>query len=90
MERDELVAYCLAKPGAEETYPWGEEDLVAKVGGKAFAFIGVGSGTVGVKGGRDATDAAEWRDRYPGVIVTSSYIGRYGWHAVDWTGAVPD
>jgi predicted DNA-binding protein (MmcQ/YjbR family) len=22
--------------------------------------------------------------------VTSSYIGRYGWNAVDWTGPVPD
>ena len=40
MNRDELVEYCLAKPGAEETYPWGEEELVAKVGGKGFAFIG--------------------------------------------------
>ena len=31
MNRDELVDYCLAKPGAEETYPWGEDELVAKV-----------------------------------------------------------
>ena len=64
MQRDELIAYCLAKPGAEETYPWGEEELVAKVGGKGFAFIG--DGTVGVKCGRDAAEAAEWRNRYPG------------------------
>ena len=90
MERAELVAYCLAKPGAEETYPWGEEELVAKVGGKAFAFIGLGGGTVGVKCGRDAAEAAEWRHRYPGGIVPSSHIGRYGWNSVDWTGPVPD
>jgi hypothetical protein len=32
----DLVDYCLSKPGAEETYPWGEQDLAAKVGGKAF------------------------------------------------------
>ena len=67
MDRDELVAYCLAKPGAEETYPWGEEELVAKVGGKGFAFIGPTS--VSVKCGRDAAEAAEWRDRYPGAIT---------------------
>ena len=48
MERDELIAHCLDKPGAEETYPWGEAELVAKVGGKAFAFIGLDGGTVGV------------------------------------------
>jgi hypothetical protein len=29
----EVVAYCLAKPGATPDEPW-EEDLVAKVGGK--------------------------------------------------------
>ena len=37
MTVDELVAYCLAKPGATEDYPWGEEELTAKVGGKVFA-----------------------------------------------------
>ena len=89
MERDELVATAWRKcPGAEETYPWGEEELVAKVGGKGFAFIG--PGTVGVKCGRDAAEAAEWRDRYPGAITISHYIGRYGWNSVDWTGPVPD
>jgi predicted DNA-binding protein (MmcQ/YjbR family) len=90
VQREELVAHCLGKPGAEETYPWGEAELVAKVGGKAFAFIGLEGGTVGVKCGRDAAEAAESRDRYPGAIAPSSYIGRYGWNAVDWTGPVPD
>jgi predicted DNA-binding protein (MmcQ/YjbR family) len=90
MERDELVGFCLGKPGAEESYPWGEAELVAKVGGKAFAFIGLDGGTVGVKCGRDAAEAAEWRDRYPGAVTPSSYIGRYGWNAVDWTGPVHD
>jgi predicted DNA-binding protein (MmcQ/YjbR family) len=88
--RDELVAYCLAKPGAEETYPLGEAELVAKVGGKAFAFIGWEGGTVGLKCGRNAEEAAEWRDRYPGAITMSSYVGRYGWNSVDRTGTVPD
>jgi predicted DNA-binding protein (MmcQ/YjbR family) len=59
MIRDDLISYCRGKAGAEETYPWGEEQLVAKVGGKGFAFIG--SGTVSVKSGRDAAEAAEWR-----------------------------
>jgi predicted DNA-binding protein (MmcQ/YjbR family) len=90
MDQDELVAYCLAKPGAAETYPWGEAELVAKVGGKAFAYIGLHSGTVGVKCGRNPAEAGEWRDRYPDAITASDYIGRYGWNSVDWTGPVPD
>jgi len=88
VDRDELVAYCLAKPGAEETYPWGEEELVAKVGGKGFAFIGPGS--VSVKCGRNAAEAAEWRDRYPAAVTVSHYTGRYGWNSVVLDGNVPD
>jgi len=88
VDRDGLIAYCLAKPGAEETYPWGEEELVAKVGGKGFAFIGPAS--VSVKCGRDAAGAAEWRDRYPGVVTSSAYVGRFGWNSVDLAGGLPD
>jgi len=87
---DELVAYCLAKPGATEDYPWGDEDLVAKVGDKGFAFIGLAGATVGVKCGRDSAEAAGWRERYPESISQSGYIGRYGWNTVRLAGAVPD
>jgi hypothetical protein len=72
----DLVDYCLSKPGAEETYPWGEQDLVAKVGGKAFAFIGLESGGVSLKCGTDAQDAGEWRGRYPDAITVSAYTGK--------------
>ena len=53
MTLDDLIAYCAGKPGAEETYPWGEAELVCKVGGKAFAFIGLDEHTVGLKCGAD-------------------------------------
>ena len=89
MRTEELIAYCLAKPGAEETYPWGDGELVAKVGGKAFAFIGLDSGTVGVKCGPTSEAAAEWRARYPADITESAYIGRYGWNKVSLEGKVP-
>jgi|SRR5690606_8400585 len=78
----EVVAYCLAKPGAEETYPFGEDTLVAKVGGKAFAFVDLGAPVVGVKCGRDRDDAAEWRERHPGAVTPMRYLARYGWNSV--------
>jgi predicted DNA-binding protein (MmcQ/YjbR family) len=87
---DELVAYCLAKPGATEDYPWGDEELVAKVGGKGFAFIWLAGGTVGVKCGRDSSEAAVWRERYPESISESGYIGRYGWNTFRLDADVPD
>ncbi|KAA2261633.1 MmcQ/YjbR family DNA-binding protein [Solihabitans fulvus] len=90
MSLDEVIAYCLARPGAEETYPFGDQSLVCKVGGKAFAFIGLEDGTVGVKCGPTAEAAGEWRERYPEDVTVSAYIGRYGWNRVRLGGAVPD
>jgi predicted DNA-binding protein (MmcQ/YjbR family) len=84
---DELVAYCLAKPGSELDEPWGS-DQVAKVAGKIFAFLG--DGALGVKCGRDADEAAELRLRYPLSVSVSPYIGRFGWNRVALDGAVPD
>jgi predicted DNA-binding protein (MmcQ/YjbR family) len=86
VNHDEIAAYALGKPGAVADEPW-EGDLVAKVGGKIFAFLG-GEG-VGLKCGRDADEAAELRDRYPGAVEASPYIGRYGWNVVALDGTVP-
>ena len=41
MTWEEVLAYCLAKPGAWQDEPW-EGDVVTKVGGKIFAFLGSG------------------------------------------------
>ena len=87
MRHADLVAYCLAKPGAVPDTPW-EEDLVAKVGGKIFAFLG--GGGVGVKCGRDADEAAELRQRFPGAVTVMPYIGRYGWNSIALDGAIED
>ena len=84
---DELVAYCMSRPGAEQDMPW-EGDLVAKIGGKIFAFLG-GDG-VGLKCGRDADEAGELRLRYPDTVTVSAYIGRYGWNSVALDGTIGD
>jgi predicted DNA-binding protein (MmcQ/YjbR family) len=78
-----VIAYCLAKPGAEETYPFGDHVLVAKVGGKAFAFIGQDDPpSVGLKCGATAEEAAELRARHPSAVSVMAYLGRYGWNSV--------
>jgi predicted DNA-binding protein (MmcQ/YjbR family) len=87
VRHEDLVAYCLAKPGAVEDEPW-EGDLVAKVGGKIFAFLG--GGGLGVKCGRDADEAAELRQRFPDSVTRSAYIGQHGWNRIVLDGAVDD
>jgi predicted DNA-binding protein (MmcQ/YjbR family) len=90
--RDELVAYCLAKPGAWQDEPW-EGDIVAKVGSKIFAFLGGTSGSapsVGLKCGPNREAADEWLLRYPGDATVMAYIGRSGWNTLRVGAAIPD
>lgn len=86
MKRAELLKYCLAKPGATRDEPW-EGDVVAKVGGKIFAFIGDGK-QVGLKCGRTRDDADELLDRFPDDVTPLAYIGRFGWNSVKVGGMV--
>ena len=87
MTRDELLAYCLAKPGAWRDQPW-EGDYVAKVADKIFAFTG--ESTVGVKAGANREEADEWLRQYPDDASVMAYIGRSGWNTLQAGGAIPD
>ncbi|MEU7785058.1 MULTISPECIES: MmcQ/YjbR family DNA-binding protein [unclassified Amycolatopsis] len=91
MNIEAVVAYCLAKAGAQESYPFGDHVLVAKVGGKGFAFIGQDEpGSVAVKCGATQEEAAEIRARHPGAVTVMDYLGRYGWNRVELGAGVPD
>jgi predicted DNA-binding protein (MmcQ/YjbR family) len=85
---DELLAYCLAKPGAWQDEPW-DGDVVVKVGGKIFAFLGSGDTSVGVKCGATREAADEWLARYPAAASVMPYIGRSGWNTLRIAGAIP-
>ena len=93
MTREELTAYCLAKPGAWPDQPW-EDDTVVKVHEKIFAFLGNGSpadlnGTFGVKcGTRDEADV--WLERYPNDASPMPYLGRSGWNSLTFGAGIPD
>ena len=43
MNIETLMDYCLGKPGAEETLPFGPDTIVYKIGGKAFLLTGLDS-----------------------------------------------
>lgn len=90
MTRDEVLAHCLAKPGAWPDEPW-DGDIVAKVGAKIFAFLGSGSGaSIGLKCGPSREAADEWLLRYPGHASVLAYLGRSGWNSLRLDGAIPD
>lgn len=87
---DELLGYCLSKPGAWQDEPW-EGDVVAKVNTKIFAFLGsAGGSSVGVKCAETREAADEWLVRYPDDALAMPYIGRSGWNTLKIDGAIPD
>jgi predicted DNA-binding protein (MmcQ/YjbR family) len=89
MTWEDLLAYCLAKPGAWQDEPW-EGDVVAKVSSKIFAFLGAESASaVGVKCASTREAADEWLLRYPGDAAVMAYIGRSGWNTLRIGGAIP-
>ncbi len=88
MTGDDVLDYCLRKPGAWQDEPW-EGDVVVKVGPKIFAFLGSGT-SVGLKCGHSREEADEWLRRYPDDAHVMAYIGRSGWNTLDIGGAIPD
>jgi predicted DNA-binding protein (MmcQ/YjbR family) len=86
---DELLAYCLAKPGAWQDEPW-DGDVVVKVGSKIFAFLGSEpASSVGLKCGPTREAADEWLLRYPDDASVMAYIGRSGWNSLAIRGVIP-
>jgi len=90
MTKAEMLAYCLAKPGAWQDEPW-EGDVVAKVGSKIFVFLGSDdAATIGLKCGPTRDVANEWLARYPEDVSVMAYIGRSGWNSLRIGCAIPD
>jgi predicted DNA-binding protein (MmcQ/YjbR family) len=90
MTWDDVLAYCLAKPGVWQDEPW-EGDVVVKVGTKIFAFLGGEPlASIGVKCGPTRDSADEWLLRYPNDASAMAYIGRAGWNTLRVGGAISD
>lgn len=67
MNIESLRDYCIAKPGATESFPFGDDTLVFKVRGKIFALANLdGDLTVNLKCDPDL--AIGLRERYSSVI----------------------
>lgn len=90
MTKAEMLAYCLAKPGAWQDEPW-DGDVVVKVGGKIFVFVGSDeAATIGLKCGPTREVADEWLARYPRDVSVMAYIGRSGWNSLQIGAGIPD
>ena len=89
MTRDDVLAICLKLPAAEETYPFGEDVAVIKVGGKMFALVPLSEepGSVNLK--CDPASALELREAYAGIRPGYHQNKRH-WNTVELDGSVED
>ena len=89
MTRDDVLAICLDLPAAEETYPFGEDVAVIKVGGKMFALVPLSGdpGSVDLK--CDPAQALGLREAYVGIRPGYHQDKRH-WNTVDLDGSVDD
>jgi predicted DNA-binding protein (MmcQ/YjbR family) len=87
--RDRVIAACLAKPGATEDYPFGDEVAVFKVADRMFAIVSLESAPGDVSLKCDPELAAALRARYT-AITPGYHLNKQHWNTVALDGSVPD
>ena len=86
MNIEELREYCLQKSGAEETFPFGEETLVFKVGGKIFLLASLAEGNR-FNAKCDPERAVELRERHE-EVQPGYHMNKRHWNTVRMDGAL--
>ncbi|MCW4452343.1 MmcQ/YjbR family DNA-binding protein [Kaistella sp. BT6-1-3] len=81
MDANEILDYCLAKKGVEETFPFDKETLVMKVGGKMFLLMSLEKQPLSIAVKTDPEWSAELRERYP-QITGAYHMNKTHWNSV--------
>lgn len=88
MNIEEYREYCLSLPHTTEDFPFDEEVLVFRVGGKIFSLTNInGFESVNLK--CDPERAVELRERYDG-IRPGYHMNKQHWNTIVMDGSVPD
>jgi predicted DNA-binding protein (MmcQ/YjbR family) len=87
MNIESLREYCLSKPGAEETLPFGPDTLVYKIGGKAFLLTGLDSPDLRFNVKCDPDKAIELREEFP-CVQPGYHMNKKHWNTILVDGSV--
>jgi predicted DNA-binding protein (MmcQ/YjbR family) len=88
MNIETLREYCLSKPGAEETFPFGPDTMVYKAGGKVFLLTGLDSEQLSFNVKCDPDKALELREEYP-CVQPGYHMNKKHWNTIIVDGSVP-
>ena len=82
MNVEEIRNYVLQKEGAAEGFPFGEETLVFKVGGKIFLLMGLNSDQLQFNVKCDPERAMELREEYPDNVLPGYHMNKKHWNTI--------
>jgi predicted DNA-binding protein (MmcQ/YjbR family) len=81
MNTEILREYCIAKDGATESFPFGEETLVFKVGGKIFALLDIESRPTTINLKCDPERAVLLREEFS-VVKPGYHMNKKHWNTI--------
>lgn len=87
MNIEDIRDYCLLKPGAEETLPFGPDTLVYKVNSKVFLLMGINSEQLSFNVKCDPDKALELREEYP-CVIPGYHMNKKHWNTIIVDGTV--
>lgn len=88
MDISELLEYCANKKGVEETFPFDQETLVYKVGGKMFLLLPLEKKPLTISVKTDPEWSEELRAEY--LQITGAYhMNKTHWNSVVCEGLKP-
>lgn len=89
MNIETLREYCLSKPGAEESFPFGGDALVFKVKSKIFLLVGLDSAPLQFNVKCNPDRALELRENYS-CVIPGYHMNKKHWNTIIVDGSVSD
>jgi len=87
MDIETLREYCISKPGAEETLPFGPDTLVYKVNGKIFLITSLDEEKLSFNVKCDPDLATELREQYS-CVQPGYHMNKKHWNTIIVDGSV--
>jgi predicted DNA-binding protein (MmcQ/YjbR family) len=88
MNVEEIREHCLQKQLVEEGFPFGEDTLVFKVGGKMFLLVSLDASPLQFNAKCDPDKAIELRENYA-CVLPGYHMNKAHWNTIVCDGSVP-
>lgn len=88
MNIEELWQYCKAKPGSEESFPFGPQTLVFKINGKIFFLASLEKQPLQFNVKCDPEKAIDLREKFAAVLP-GYHMNKKLWNTVVVDGSIP-